>query len=236
MNKKILFFFCAMLFLLIDISTSYAGEDSTYDFAWLDPDKKVYVLQNRKFFKNRKIHVSLGGGITTSGAFVDSNNIQGRVGYFFSEDWGFEGVFSKNSGKENVTAESVRQSGTIPFRRVVDDYMGGMILWSPFYGKVNTFGAIVYFDWILGLGYGKLNEHNNKEAVVNRINETDKNESHSGIMWTTGLKFYLSQSWYVRFDVTTMHYKALSPAAITTGGKQKYYSNYDLALSLGANF
>ena len=60
-----------------------AGESSTYDFSWLDPDKEVYVLQNRKFRKKRSLFVSGGGGKTLSGAFVDSNSITGAHGIFF---------------------------------------------------------------------------------------------------------------------------------------------------------
>jgi hypothetical protein len=165
MKSKIL-----ALFLLLSLTLStqaFASEKDIYEFSWLDPDKEVYVLQNKKYKKAGHFHVNAGGGITTSGAFVSSTAIQGRVGYFISEDWGLEGIYSKNSGKENDTAQGVRNvngggTGTTPFRRIVDSYMGAMIIWAPFYSKINTFNKIVYMDWIFGLGYAQLKEHNNK--------------------------------------------------------------------------
>ena len=118
----------------------------------------------------------MGGGITTSGAFVDSTVIQGRAGYFFREEWGFELVYSMNNGDENATAKSVRSEGTagsIPFRRIVDNYMGGMILWSPFYAKINTFNQIIYVDWIIGLGVAKLEETNNQVEFLTNNNDPE---------------------------------------------------------------
>ena len=73
--------------------------------------------------------------------------MQARFGFFFTEELGVEFLYSKNSGKENDTAQSVRRgpdgSGTIPFRRIIDQYYGAYFLWSPFYAKVNTFNKII---------------------------------------------------------------------------------------------
>src|SRR3989338_11308296 len=111
-------------------SPADAGENSTYSFSWLDPDKEVYVLQNRKFRKNGNFMMSAGGGMTLSGAFVDAKHLQGRAGYFFKEEWGLEGLYSHNQGKENSTANSVRNegnSGSAPFRRIVKNYYGATL-------------------------------------------------------------------------------------------------------------
>ncbi len=229
------------LFLLLSLcvtSKIYASEKDIYEFSWLDPDKEVYVLQNRKFRKAGHLHVNVGGGITTSGAFVDSTAIQGRVGYFMTEDFGIEGLYSKNSGKENDTAKGVRSSGaqgtgTTPFRRIVDNYWGVMGLWSPFYSKINTFNKIVYMDWIFGLGYAQLKEKNNKLAFQSAsLANQETLESHSGVMWEAGMKFYLSQSFNVRVDLTAVHYSANNISTPGTAWK----SNYDATASLGYSF
>jgi hypothetical protein len=34
----------------------FAAEDDLYDYLWLDPDKKVYVLQNKVYKKKSKYH------------------------------------------------------------------------------------------------------------------------------------------------------------------------------------
>ena len=85
-----------------------AGESSTYSFSWLDPDKEVYVLQNRKFRKKRSLFLNLGFGKDISESFVDSTQIQGRVGFFFKEDYGLGLLYSQNRGKDSDSAESVQ--------------------------------------------------------------------------------------------------------------------------------
>lgn len=237
MKSKVL---ASLVLLSLTFTTNlFASEKDIYEFSWLDPDKEVFVLQNRKFRKAGHVHVNLGGGITTSGAFVDSTTIQGRLGYFFSEDFGFEGLYAKNSGKENNTAKGVRTSGgggtgTTPFRRIVQNYMGAMVLWSPFYSKINTFNSIVYMDWIFGVGYGQLEEKNNKRRFIDgQISEgIETLEKHSGILWQAGMKFYLNESFSVRTDLTAIHYSADNVA--TTGSS--YKSNFDATVSLGYSF
>ncbi len=229
------------LFLLLSMmvtSKVFANEKDIYEFSWLDPDKEVYVLQNRKFRKVGHVHFNAGWGITTSGAFVNATAIQGRIGYFITEDFGLEGLYSKNSGSENDTAKGVRSSGpqgtgTTPFRRIVDSYSGAMVLWSPFYSKINTFNKIVYMDWIFGLGYSTLKEKNNKLAFVSASTANVVSvESHGGIIWEAGMKFYLDQSFSIRTDLTAIHYNTNNVATPGTSWK----SNFDATASLGYSF
>lgn len=232
--KKI---FVLLVFFLTSL-TSFAGEKDVYSFDWLDPDKEVYVLQNRKYRKKGKFHLNLGAGTTTSGAFVDASTLQGRAGYFFMEDWGFELIYAKNSGTENATATSVRSEGTagsIPFRRIVDGYTGAMVLWSPFYAKINTFNTIIYLDWFVGAGVAKIDETNNKEEFLNTgSRSTAISESHNGFMWDTGLKFHINENWDTRLDLTVVHFQA--EKAATTSTEKIWYSNWDLAFSIGYSF
>jgi outer membrane beta-barrel protein len=232
-----------LLALLLSTLFSFqllASEKDIYEFSWLDQDKEVYVLQNRKFRKVDSLYVNVGGGITTTGAFVDATAIQGRLGYFFTENFGFEGLYSKNSGEENETAKGVRNnngggSGTTPFRRIVENYYGVMGLWSPFYSKLNTFNSIVYMDWIFGLGYGQLKEHNNKLRIQNNspaFEGIETVESHSGVLWTAAMKFYVSEDWSIRADLTGFSY---STDNISTAGTS-YQTNIDAVLSLGYTF
>lgn len=233
---KSIFALCLIALTFFVDSKLFASEKDIYQFSWLDPDKEVFVLQNRKFRKAGHLHVNLGGGLTTSGAFVDSTALQGRLGYFLNEDFGFEGIYSKNSGKENATAQGVRSSGggtgSTPFRRIVDNYMGAMALWSPFYSKINTFNTIVYMDWIFGVGFGQLKETNNKLDIQNGYSSAATSETHSGLIWEAGMMFYLSQNINSRIDLTAFHYSA---ANIKTAGSS-YKSNFDATVSLGYSF
>ncbi len=97
-----------LVVILFLVSSAYASESSVYDFNWLDTDKEVYVLQNRKFRKDSNLYLSAVAGMTTSGAFVDSYSYQGRIGYFFKEEYGVELLFAKNSSSKNETYENLQ--------------------------------------------------------------------------------------------------------------------------------
>lgn len=237
-KKTLTFTALTVLFTFLFTPILNAAEDQTYNFSWLDPDKEVYVLQNRKFRKAGRLHVSAGAGITTSGPFVDSKTLQTRLGFFFKEEWGAEFIYAKNSGEENSTASLLRNeggAGSVPFRRIVDNYMGGMILWSPFYTKINTFNKIIYLDLILGLGVAKLEETNNKEEFLSQgTNVEDTVESHTGLMWNVGAKFFINERFSLRADLTTIHYQA--EVASEVSNEKAWNENFDVALSLGISF
>lgn len=223
--------------LLFPLANSYSAESDVYTFKWLDPDKKVFVLQNRKYRKVKKFHFSLSGGMTTNGAFVDSYAVQGRAGFFVTEQFGFEGLYAKNFGEENATGKSVRNeggAGSVPFRRITDNYLAAFFLWSPFYAKINTFNKIIYFDWIIGLGAGKLKENNNRdEFKAGGVgSNTDTLEEHNAIAWETGVKFFLSEMFSIRADLTVLHYKAEKAVSNTKLENETWYSHYDLTIGL----
>ena len=226
--------------LVIFYSTEklWAAEGSRYyNFSWLDPDKEIYVLQNRKYRKKNRAYTSLGGGMTTNGAFTNAQNAQFRAGYFFSEDFGLEVLYSQNFGETNSTYDAVKTNGVIPFYRNVKDYYGGMLLWSPFYTKINTFNAIMYFDWVFGLGYGRVEEENNvNDFKANRLGQGMTNETHGGPLWNTHLRWYLSEMFALRLDLTGIHYKAEKPGNRTLESKETWNQNLDLTLSLVLTF
>ena len=238
MFRNILF---SLIALILFIPDSLASENSAYNFSWLDPDKEVYVLQNRKFRKSGRVHFNAGYGMTTSGAFVDGSVLQGRVGFFFAEEWGLEFLYAQNKGKENDAfdlAVNDGGSGTIPFRRITQGYMGGLLLWSPFYAKINTFNKIVYLDWILALGYGKLTEKNNKATVVagSATPLADNELDHNAFIWGTALKFYMTRYFHARVDLTGLYYEAEKAKTVATSGEKAWYSHYDLTFSLGLDW
>lgn len=237
LNMQAKNYFLSILGLLLCLNhySAYALEGDTYAFSWLDTDKEVYVLQNRKYKKVSKIFASAGYGMTTSGSFVDATNIQGRIGFFAFENWGVELLYSSNSGIENAAAASVRNQlggkGSKPFRRIVDNYMAGMIVWSPFYAKVNTFNFINYIDWTVGVGYGQLNETNNIQEFSNQFAAVPLKESHNGFIFETSMQFFITQMFNIRFDIAAFRYLA-NEGVVGSNAIIPYY-NYDMTLSIG---
>ena len=236
------------LFFLYSV-IAHSSEEDLYSFSWLDKDKEVYVLQNRKYRKDKNFYLSGGGGVTTSGAFVNAFSLQTKAGYFFKEDWGLEFLFAKNFGKENDIAELVKNpngvAGSVPFRVFVKSYVGGQVLWSPFYSKINTFNKIIYVDWMFGLGGGWLTESNNRNITSSNTNDfgqgnrsisddsQDLTDSHFAFLWSTGFQIYLNKDLYLKVDMVATHFKTITES---TSGKTIMYNNYDVGLNFGYIF
>lgn len=219
-----------------------ADEKSLYNFSWLDDDKEVYVLQNRKFRKVGDLYIGGTAAYNLSQDFLDVYGGTLRAGYFFVEDWGLEFVYGKNSNKENDTAKGVKEQGTVPYYRQIDSFMGAMLMWSPFYSKINTFNKIFYFDWMFGVGVGSFNTKDNRNKFdTTALNQDDlTSESKVGALWNTGFRFYLNESWSVRLDLTGQSYNAEKTKRTGNTGptskSSKLYNNYDVGLGLNYAF
>ena len=62
--------------------------------------------------------------------------------------------------------------------------------------------------------------------------DVETEETHSGIMWEAGMKFYLNENFSIRTDLTAIHYSADN---IASPGST-YKSNFDATVSLGYSF
>lgn len=235
MSKKLFLLLC----IIFTSSTVIASEKSVYEFSWLDKDKEIYVLQNRRFRKVDKLYVGGTGVKTVSGAFIDSYGGTIRGGYFFREDWGIEGVFGKSSGTKNATAKGVEDQPARAFYRKVDTYMGAMAMWSPFYSKINTFNKVFYYDWMFGLGLASVKTLDNRSAFSTPSSSTLTSSSSIGAMWNTGLRIYMNDSWSLRIDFTGIHAKPDKENIKDNGNTvttNSLFSNYDLGVGLNYSF
>ena len=229
-----LFYFLALL--ICGVGPSFAAESSTYNFSWLDPEKEVYVLQNRKFRKKRRVFISGGGGMGLSGSFVDSRFWQARAGFFFGEEYGLGFLYSHNFGTANEAADTLDRNDIFPFRRLVKNYRGALFLWSPFYSKTNFFNKIFYYDFIIGLGVAELNEVNNAESFelyngrkVEGADITDRSESHRGPLIDLEIKFYITKWINLSLNANAVFYQAKNGHDTDT----VWYHNWDLGAHLG---
>jgi outer membrane beta-barrel protein len=229
-----------ILLSLIMSTAVLADEKSLYNFSWLDNDKEIYVLQNRKFRKDGSFYVGATAAYNLSQDFLTAYGGTFRAGYFFSEDWGVEGVFGANSSTENDSAKGVKQQGAIPFYRKIDSYTGAMLMWSPFYSKINTFNQVFYFDWMFGLGAASISTSDNRRLfdVPVNTNKSMTKESSIGALWNTGFRFYINQNWSLRLDITGLTYKADKATRQNSSNSKssQLFTNYDLGLGLNYAF
>jgi len=222
--------------IVCSISTFvFAAEDSMYDFSWLDKDKEVYVLQNRKFRKKSSVYIGGTMGRSINGAFIDSNEVNLIGGYFFSENWGIEFSYTKAYGAENATSDSVNAQGSVPFYRKIDTGMSTMLMWSPFYSKINTFNKIFYYDWMFGAGVSNLKTLDNRnEFTGGSSSNVVTEETLTGLTWITALRFYISQSWSSRIDFKATHINSDSSVTSATDTEKRWNHYYNF--NVGVNY
>jgi outer membrane beta-barrel protein len=231
-----------VLVTLIMSSVVMANEKSLYNFSWLDNDKEIYVLQNRKFRKDGNVYIGATAAYNMSQDFLDAYGGTVRGGYFFSEDWGIEFLYGKNTSTENDTAKGIKEQSAFPFYREIDSFMGAMLMWSPFYSKINTFNKIFYFDWMFGLGAGNITTKDNRKLFDTVAPQSERNqltqESNVGAIWNTGFRFYINENWSLRLDFTGLTYKADKTKynTATKSTSSRLFTSYDLGLGLNYAF
>lgn len=233
----------SLLLALISAIKLQAAEDSVYDFLWLDPDKAVYVLQNKTYRKEKTF--SAGGSLLTTvgNEFQDTYGLDLKVDYFFTEVYGMEVFHSRywNSDSDNfknvvyVSQQDSTPNETIyPFVRRLTSATGVNFLWSPFYGKVNTFNRIFYFDWGFGLGLASLQtESNIKTVTTPTLPNSYTNESFMALSYKTYLKFHVDKKHYVSFEIRNFNYQAAGPQ---NPNSKQLRNNWDLLFGFSRKF
>jgi opacity protein-like surface antigen len=79
----------------------------------------------------------------------------------------------------------------------------------------------------------KLSQSNDPADRSISDDSQDESDSHLGFLWGTGLQFYLSKDYYIKFDLTGTHFNTKTDA---NGTEEILYNNYDLVLGLGYIF
>lgn len=206
------------------------AEDDEYSFKWLDPEKKIYVLQNRRYQKANRVLLSMLVGPGISNSYRSTYNLEPRFAYYFKEDLGVEFFFTKGFNSPNNTfralAQAVGAAGPYPVVREMDSQFGLLMHWVPWYSKINVFNKILYFDWYFSGGVGQLKTN----LSQNSTGAVTANESLFGLYFGTGHQYYVSESLVFRLDFQGTFYRA--PIFGTTGDSV-YYSNYSFGLGLG---
>lgn len=208
-----------------------SGEESEYNFNWLDPEKKIYVLQNRKYLKKDRAMVSVLAGPGISNAYRNTGALSGRLGYYFSEWLGLEAFHTMMSNSENKTFEQLRFATTniVPVVREIRSQTGVVVNYVPWYAKINVFNSILYFDWYFSGGAGVLNSQLDRRT--NASLSTDfVDQNFTSVFLGTGQMFHLSQHFTVRLDATGAFYRA---PVYGTSGEKTWFSNYLFGFGFG---
>jgi len=205
---------------------------STTSAGWI-PKKKIYVLQNRRYTKAGRMMLSAFAGPGISSPYRNSYSVQGRIGYYFSEAWGFEAFGFLTSNSENNTYANLKTavgSGTLPVVREFRSEVGAAVSYVPWYAKINVFNSILYFDWYFMGGVTSI-----QAALDTRGSTTGPasytNQSLLGIFAAMGHNYHLSDSITIRADFSGAFYPR-PPSAVNTGDNA-WYSDYNFGVGIG---
>ena len=213
--------------------------ETEYSFKWLDSDKKVYVLQNRRYLKRRRVMATIMGGYGASNPYRDTFNLDARVGFFITEDFGIEGYFNQSFNSNNNTLSALLNSGTtaLPAERENLTQAGGLVLWAPFYAKINLFNWIMYFDWYLSSGAGVILSQAGARANSNASSlPAFESQNLFSIYFGTGHLYHLSDWLFARVDVLGALYRAPTFGTTSLGAGYSWFINYNINLGVGVRY
>jgi outer membrane beta-barrel protein len=228
----------AIIFLSIIIPTAKAAEKDLYDFLWLDPDKKVFVLQNKIHKKANTIYANVGFGSGLSSNFQNTSLLHFNAGYAISETWAIEGLYTTYSNSDNDAFTNIKRlNGAVPFIRNTKSNYGILAKWSPFYGKINTFNQIFYFDWSFGAGLGKLNtESNATTAAITSQANTYAKESYTSVISKTELTVHLNKNIHLNAGLLFNTFQAPGPTINGISPSAKLRNNIDVVFGIGFSY
>ncbi len=234
---------------------TFAGLKDVYKYRWLDPKKEVFVLQDKMHENEGRFFISAGFLDHKLSEFQSVTGINGTAGYYFSEEWAVEGFYNhymnSNNGayKAVLTQTNTGGGGTtnIVLPHVVrwDNMMGLNVLYTPFYGKINTFNLIFYIDLGFGLG-ASWNKYSHNTAATQANLKKDAYESDSTISynWKFQFKWHITKTIKFKFDF--VNYLATIPSldfnGFQAGGtgshteSTEFVRSYDLLASIGFMF
>ena len=225
----------ALGLMLMLTKNTHAGEKSLYDFLWLDPDKKVYVLQNKLYKKEHSFYADVGYLANFTSKFQDTRGVAIRAGYYFHEEWGLEVFYNQYSNSNNDDFRNVQFINEAePFVRRLNSTYGAMLIWSPFYGKINTFNQIYYFDWSFGAGVSKINAESNLKTVTQtNVPNNYAKENYTGAVLKTKVKFHLTENVHLGLEYMNTYYNAPGPK---NPKSDKLRTNTDVVFSVGFSY
>ena len=226
-----------LLSVFVDVSSSFAAEDNDYNFSWLDPDKKIYVLQNRRYRKAGAPHVYALGGLSLGDNYRTVIQVQPRFSFWFDEEKGMELFYSERFHSQNNLYKALLAStpSKDPYIREVKSQIGVLFNWAPWYAKINVFNSILYFDWYFSMGAGMMGTD---------IGPKTKDDAASAALWKTenlfavflgtGQLFHLNEKWTARLDFLGHFYSAGIYEGIPGAPTDKaIFSNFALNFGIG---
>lgn len=231
LKASLLLFGGLWLLLVASLWSDVQASDEEYNFNWLDPDKKIYVLQNRRYVKAERPLVSFMPGVGMSSPYRSTYTVDGRIAYYFSEVLGVEAFYSHAFNSENNTYKALAQAsaGVLPVVREIQGKAGIVLQWVPWYAKINVFNEILYFDWYFSAGAGQVMSRVDTRTNINNAPAYTKQNLVSAFL-STGHLYHLNEMITVRLDFGGAFYQA---KLFGTSGESSWNTDYQFGIGMG---
>jgi outer membrane beta-barrel protein len=213
-----------------------SSSDDDYNFSWLDPEKKIYVLQNRKYRKAGGAHLYVMGGTALAETYRTAFQVQPRLATWFNEDFGFEAFYTARFSSPNNAYKALMQAsggGTTPLIREIKSQFGILFNWAPWYAKINVFDTVMYFDWYFSLGAGSMSTEIGPKTKDDNPSLW-QSENLFAVYLGTGQIFHVSEVFKVRLDFLGHFYSApIFPGIANAPADKSIFSSFTFSLGVG---
>jgi outer membrane beta-barrel protein len=194
-----------LLLITITSVSSFADEKSIYEFKWLDEGEKVFVIQNKEHVKAGSFAVDASFIDSDSSPYQDTSGYMLALTYYISENWSIDLTYKQYNNSDSADLDNLinanASSGIKPIIRKINTAKIIHLNWIPFYGKINTFNEIFFFDWGLGLGLGQFDTEGNYKTFSNKnILITFEKEVDTGFNFRSFVKFYSKSNFTMGFE------------------------------------
>jgi outer membrane beta-barrel protein len=186
----------------------------------LAPFSDIAVITKRFLPKTHRFEFFPNFGLIMNDAFFTDLVMGGRLGYYFTENWGIEvSGMSMSTSPKGVTTELQSTSNygvQTTSLSTATSYIGGDVKWDPIYGKLAFLNkSIVPFDFYFSGGGG--------------ITGTSQGSSAPTIHIGAGQLFAISKWLAGRWDISWYGYSATS-----VNGSSSFFTN--LHATIGVSF
>jgi outer membrane beta-barrel protein len=169
---------------------------------WSAKDTDFGVVQNRLYSKANRLSVYGNIGTLVNDPWNQGYVYGGGVGYYISDRLGFEFNYELVDSSDNKALKKLSQQAGYPNNNKVKDYIGGSVVWVPFYAKMSVMNwRIIYFDMSFGVGAGMQN-------YQQQMDTGNITRSTTAVAFDVAQQFYLTRNFALRIDLRNRWYRA----------------------------
>ena len=141
-------------------------------------------------------------------------------------------IFNNSNNAANDNVEFVAE--VAPFVRRPLNSNSLFLIYSPFYGKINTFNQIYYFDVSFGLGTGTYNMESNLKTATDPTQNKFETETYTPVQVKATTKIHLNKNLHLGMEFLSTNFQAEDDPS--DQNKKTWTRHNDIIFSIGVSF